>query len=153
MNNYRQFNRVGTFCETCRQVMCLCETEKRKEQKPIKAKPHFYSVCLEAMQQIAKDAGYNLLVHGSMNRDLDLVAVAWVDEPKTHIELLDSFCEYLGVPREEKTESNQKPYLHSVLGGGRDSYVINLNRGGKFNGYLDVQYYLDISFTPNGRKN
>jgi len=116
--------------------------------KPIKVKPHFYSVCLPVLQQIAKDFGYNLLIHGSMNRDMDLVAVPWINEPKTHLELLNAFCEYLGVPKEEQTQSNPNPYLYSVLGGGRSSYVINLNRGGNFNGYIDAEYYLDISITP-----
>lgn len=136
--------RIGTFCEKCRNVRCVCAPSV----KPIKAKPHFYAVCFEGLCEIAKNKGYNLLIHGSMNRDMDLVAVPWVDNPNSHIELLDAFCEYLGVPNEAKTESNQKPYMANVLGGGRSSYVINLNRGGKFNGYLDAQYYLDISITP-----
>ncbi len=79
-----------------------------------------------------------------MNRDFDLIAVPWIDEPKPHIELLDAFCEYLGVPK----NNGFTGYMHSVLGGGRNVYCINLNRGGKFNGYLDAQYYLDISITP-----
>ena len=115
--------------------------------KPIKAKAHFYSVCLEGLQTIAKDCGYNLIVHGSMNRDFDLVAIPWIDEPKKHIELLDLFSEYLGVPKRRKPDGSGD-YMYSTLGGGRHSYVINLNRGGKFNGYLDAQYYLDISITP-----
>lgn len=117
-------------------------------QKLIKTKPHFYAVCLSGMQTIAKDLGYNLIVHGSMNRDMDLVAIPWTDNPSSHEILLHSLCEYLGVPIEEKTKSNLKPFMFSVLPGGRYSYVINLNRGGKFNGYLDAEYYLDISITP-----
>jgi hypothetical protein len=50
----------------------------------------------------------------------------------------------------EQEEENilEKYYMYSRLPGGRSSYVINLNRGGQFNGYLDEQYYLDISITP-----
>lgn len=115
--------------------------------KPIKAKPHFYSVCLESLQKIARDMGYNLIIHGSMNRDMDLVAIPWIDNPKSHAELLQSFCEYLGVPY--LTNTNNEPCHFSILPGGRSSYIINLNRGGsKYNGYLDEQYYLDISITP-----
>lgn len=115
--------------------------------KPVKAKPYFYSCCLKAMQEIAVEHGYNLLIHGSMNRDMDLVAVAWVDEPKTHVELLDAFSEYLGVPRMRTTDGSV-PYDFSTLPGGRSTYLINLNRGGRYNNYTDEQYYLDISFTP-----
>jgi len=119
--------------------------------KSIKTKPHFYACLLSSLQEIAKFHGYNLIVHGSMDRDLDLVAIPWVDEPKTHIELLEAFCEYLGVPIEEKTKSNPNTYLHTILPGGRYSYVINLNREcyvGADNKWTDPQYYLDISFTP-----
>lgn len=116
-------------------------------KKPIKAKPHFYAVCLEGLQEIAKGKGYNLLVHGSMSRDFDLIAVPWVDNPESHTDLLKAFCEYLGVPIPMKP-NGEHDYMYSLLPGGRHSYVINLNRGGKFNGYLDAQYYLDISITP-----
>lgn len=33
---------------------------------------------LPAMRRTAKEAGYALTVHGSLNRDIDLVAVPWV---------------------------------------------------------------------------
>jgi len=112
--------------------------------KPVKAKPHFYAVCLLPMQELARGLGYNLLVHGSMNRDLDLIAVPWIDEPKTHLELLQAICDFLGVPVLNDVEH----YMFSVLPGNRSSYIINLNRGGKFNSYVDEQYYLDISITP-----
>lgn len=117
-------------------------------KKPIKAKPHFYAVCLKGMQEIAKEHGYNLMVHGSMNRDMDLVAVAWVDNPSEHLFLIHALCDYLGVYK----LSEAKDYGYSVLGGGRHSYVINLNRGSNFNGYLDEQYYIDLSITPFYKK-
>jgi hypothetical protein len=112
--------------------------------KPLKVKPQFYSVCLEPMQQIARDMGYNLIIHGSVNRDMDLVAIAWTDNPKPRIELIHAFCDFLGVEK----FTNPDAYLYTKLPGGRDSYVINLNRGSKHNNYQDAQYYLDISFTP-----
>lgn len=34
---------------------------------------------LEPMRRAAKDAGYALAVHGSLNRDIDLVAIPWTD--------------------------------------------------------------------------
>ena len=131
-------------------------------EKPIKAKPHFYACCLLPLQTIARDLGYNLILRGSADRDMDLVAIPWIDEPKTHLELLQSFNRYLnGVEGsaiindllvsydgelEEKILANY--YCFSTLPGGRSSYIINLNRGGKYNHYVDEQYYLDISITP-----
>ena len=115
--------------------------------KPIKAKPHFYAVCLQPLQEIAKSMGYNLLVHGSMNRDMDLIAVPWIDNPHPEKELIKAFDMYLrGVCYDDGCE--ERGYMYSVLPGGRKSYVINLNRGGNWNNYTDEQYYLDISITP-----
>ncbi|MBP1222672.1 hypothetical protein [Flavobacterium sp. 1355] len=114
-------------------------------EKPIKAKPHFYACCFLELQKIAVDFGYNLLLHGSMARDMDLVAVPWVNDPKTHLELLQAFSLYLNGIVGEGLENN---YMFSMLPGGRSSYVINLNRGGQYNHYVDEQYYLDISITP-----
>ena len=116
-------------------------------KKPIKANPAFYAHCYFELLNTAIDHGYNLLIHGSLNRDMDLVCVPWIDNPKPHIDLLNAFCDVLGTER-QKTALGNYDYLFSILPGGRSSYVINLNRGGKFNGYVDNEIYLDISFTP-----
>ncbi len=125
------------------------------EVKPLKAKPHFYAQCFKGLQEIARELGYNLVIHGSMNRDMDLVAIAWVDEPKSHIEMIEAFVDYLGVFKHIENDIERKKllYNYSMLPGGRSSYVINLNRGCKYNGYTDEQYYLDISFTPQLKSN
>jgi len=124
-----------------------CKECQGNSGKPIKAKPHFYAVCLKPMQEIAKGMGYNLIVHGSMDRDLDLVAIPWINEPKSEVELIQTLDVYLKGIR-YSDESALSGYMHSILPGGRHSYVINLNRGGAFNSYTDEQYYLDISITP-----
>ena len=112
--------------------------------KPRKPRPIFYAHVYQQLQEIGREHGYNLLIHGSMNRDMDLVAVPWVNDPKPHLELLQQIEKHLnGVYHTEISE-----YLFTMLPGGRSSYVINLNRGGRFNGYVDEQYYLDISITP-----
>lgn len=114
--------------------------------KPLKVKPQFYSVCLGDLQQISRDMGYNLVIHGSMNRDMDLVAIAWTDDPKTPLELIHAFSDYFGTEK----FNNKEHYLYSILPGGRQSYIIQLNRKGKLinDEWVDPEYYLDISFTP-----
>lgn len=112
--------------------------------KPLKPKPQFYALCFAALQQIARDLGYNLIMHGSFNRDMDLVAIPWIDNPAAEMQLIQAFDKYLTGKADERPDY----YLFSILPGGRGSYVINLNRGGRFNGYVDEQYYLDISITP-----
>ena len=122
-------------------------------KKPRKMRPQLYAVYYDSLHKIAKEMGYNLLIHGSMNRDMDLVAVPWVNEPKSHLELLNALSDFLGtVKYAENPENLGQFYMHSKLPGGRDSYVINLNRGRHHNGYFmedeDAQYYIDISITP-----
>ena len=53
--------------------------------KPLHAKPNIYAYYFEALKAIAKEYGYNLVVHGSMNRDLDLIAIPWVNDPKPEL--------------------------------------------------------------------
>lgn len=129
------------------------ETFQSNEKKPIHVKPNLYTYFMEEMKAIAKEHGYNLLVHGSMNRDLDLIAVPWVDNPKPELTLihqLDMFLSGTWTKSSDDTEeSNKKVYGYSVLPGGRHSYVIQLARQGEWNNYeRDLEYYLDISFTP-----
>lgn len=119
--------------------------------KPIQVKPGLYSLFYEMLKQIALQYGYNLVVHGSMQRDLDLIAIPWVDNPKPEYEMIQDFEMYLTGYRGMKPD-------FSVLPGGRHAYVINLNRGDK-NGewvrFEDREYYLDISVVqlPEEAKN
>ncbi len=117
--------------------------------KPIQVKPGMYALFFENLKVIANVHGYNLVLHGSMNRDMDLIAIPWVDDPKPELEMIQAFEKYLtGMYSEQKEH-----YCFSVLPGGRNSYVININRGNKRGEWFryfggDEQYYLDISITP-----
>lgn len=115
--------------------------------KPSYFKPGLYCMFYEQMKLIARDYGYNLLVNGSMNRDLDLVAVPWVDNPKPEQEMIREFFDYL-TGRPVAKQDGQIPF--TVLPGGRHAYVINLNRGnrhGEWVRFEDREYYIDISVT------
>jgi len=113
--------------------------------KPIHAKPGLYTMFYEQLKLIAREYGYALLVHGSLNRDLDLVAVPWVDKPRSEEKMIQEFEMYL-TGRKVVTPKKKTPY--SVLSGGRKNYTISLNRGdrnGEWVRFADEQYYLDIS--------
>ena len=117
--------------------------------KPIKAKPGLYALFYENLKHIALEYGYNLVVHGSMQRDLDLIAIPWVDNPNPEFEMIQDFQMYL--TGYKPTEPD-----YSVLPGGRHAYVITLNRGnkeGEWVRFYDEQYYLDISIVqlPNNK--
>ena len=116
--------------------------------KPKHFRPGLYTMFFEQLKDIAKEYGYNLLLHGSMNRDLDLVAVPWVNNPKPEQEMILEFQEYL---TGKITVNSHGKVLYRMLPGGRHSYIIELNRGnrhGEWARFYDCQYYLDISVTP-----
>ena len=64
-------------------------------EKPIHAKPSLYAFYYEELKVIAKEYGYNLVLHGSMNRDLDLIAIPWINEPKDEFEMIKHFDRHL----------------------------------------------------------
>lgn len=113
-------------------------------------KPNLYTYMMEALKEIARKHGYNLLVHGSLNRDLDLIAVPWTNNPKPEIDLIKALDFYLtGKTRTSATGNDSKAYMFEKLPGGRSNYVIEMARHGEWNNYeKDMQYYLDISVTP-----
>ncbi len=127
--------------------------------KPIHAKPSLYAYYFLALKEIALGYGYNLIVHGSMNRDLDLIAIPWVDDPEDSLKMINALADCLGGEVMGKAIAGQvNPYV-SKLPGGRVNYVIDLNRGGykrDENGDIaepveftpDPEYYIDISITP-----
>lgn len=108
-----------------------------------------YAYYLGAMQELAREMGYNLVLHGSLSRDCDLVAIPWIDNPEPHFELIRAL-DFKLTGRTHYTQPEN--YMYSVLPGGRHAYVINLNRGGWLadeEAYVpDPQFYLDISVTP-----
>lgn len=121
--------------------------------KPIHAKPALYAFYYESLKVIAKQYGYALLLHGSMNRDLDLVAVPWINGAHaTDIKkMIYEMGESLGVDIGDILPPHQ-PAAY-----GREQWIINLNRGGYYSGRNDdgekiyspdPQYYIDISVMP-----
>lgn len=112
--------------------------------KPQSTKPQFYAACFGDLQEIAREMGYNLLLHGSLNRDFDLVAVPWIEKPSTHLELMNEISYYFNGERLDNINwfapGRPKP-------GGRMCYVLNVYRWNT-DFTKDSEYYIDISFTP-----
>lgn len=114
--------------------------------KPIKVKPSLYAYIFHPLKEIAEKYGYNLVLHGSLNRDMDLIAIPWSLILGDYREMISEFSKMVGGDIQEAGEGD-------ILPGGRRAFVINLNR--KFN-YLsdgsrireDLNYYIDISVIP-----
>lgn len=58
--------------------------------------PALYSHRLAEIQQAAHECGYAVAIHGSMKRDLDVIAVPWRAEAARADRLVDHLCEALG---------------------------------------------------------
>ena len=114
---------------------------KSQTGKPIKVKPGMYALFFIQMKAIAEYYGYNLLLNGSMDRDLDLVAVPWRDNPGDEQAMIKEFQEYLkGII----TTNPDGKVDFNILPGNRHAYIIELNRGdrhGEWVRYEDEEYY------------
>ena len=54
-----------------------------------------YATMLPGLKEIAAKHGYTLAIHGSMERDFDIVAIPWVDSVSPPWELIRSIHEAL----------------------------------------------------------
>lgn len=127
-----------------------------EEKKPIHAKPSLYTFYFELIKEIGLKYGYNIVLHGSMNRDLDLIAIPWEEKTGNVDNMIDEINIVIGgnVLMVNRSATNLKGDRYSLKPHGRICYVININRDfeQKFNGfkteikeYADPQYYIDIS--------
>jgi len=64
--------------------------EERRVRRAAKDCARLIWSALPVMRVVARDLGYALAVHGSQARDVDLIAVPWVDEAGTAEELRDA---------------------------------------------------------------
>lgn len=151
--------RIGTLCKDCGQVICICDFNKKENNviiKPIHAKPSIYAFYFEAIKEIGLKYGYNIVLHGSMNRDLDLIAIAWQEIIGDKMEMLNEVAECLGGHVLIESDDDRKRFRDKFHG--RECWVVNINRTmeAKYGGMAtklientDPQYYLDISILPH----
>lgn len=69
---------------------------KTKDEVRIVGRPEFYTVLYVDMKKAALELGYTLSMHGSMHSDMDLIAVAWVQDAKPVEELVKAVNDCLG---------------------------------------------------------
>lgn len=123
--------------------------EQTKENKPIHVKPSLYAYYFLELKEIALKYGYNLVLHGSLNRDLDLIAIPWQTEIGNCELMIKKFADVIGGKIENRdTETGIKKYI--LKPHGRKAYTININREliKMKKGYKDSEYYLDVSVVP-----
>ncbi|MEA5111691.1 hypothetical protein SDC9_17671 [bioreactor metagenome] len=124
--------------------------------KPIHAKPSLYSFYFEVIKEIGLKYGYNIVLHGSMNRDLDLIAIPWEEIIGDKEQMINDISESIGgnILMQNRSVDNIEGDRFGIKPHGRIVYIININRDFeiKFNGmvskikeYADPQYYIDLS--------
>lgn len=101
-----------------------------------------YAGVLPVLMETAIKKGYALAVHGSMGRDLDLMAMPWVEDACSDEELVEALAETVGGVIPVKKSLGQKEN-REVRAHGRICWVIHLEAG----------LYLDLSIMPRSRPN
>jgi len=89
-----------------------------------------------ALCEIARENGYALTVHGTMNLDFDLVAIPWTEKAINAQDLAQLFAEHLGLfsgVAFEKFHSSPEEKPH-----GRLSWIL----------YFGSHAYIDLSIMP-----
>jgi hypothetical protein len=121
-----------------------------KSEKPTHVKPSFYAHCYQPLKEICFRYGYNLILHGSLHRDFDLIAIPWNKVIGSSDEMIKEVTEWLGGKLQEHWDYDNNQFRnHGILYNGRKTYVINLYRHDTtVRPYVDREFYLDISVTP-----
>lgn len=94
-----------------------------------------YSFLFHIMAEKAQAMGYALALHGSMQRDLDVVAIPWIEEAVPAEDLARELCSYLGLFMRESDQHFVNPELKPH---GRLAWQLGLQAG----------LYVDLSVMP-----
>lgn len=108
----------------------LVELKIEQDKELTQMIPAYYATLWQAMTKTAQRCGYALALHGSMNRDLDIVAVPWTEDCDTGFQLVAALCKAHGLIA-------GRP-LKIVKPHGRVAYALVM--GGS--------YYIDLSVMP-----
>lgn len=104
-----------------------------KDSKNIIRNPAIYASYYPMLLQIAHEHGYALALHGSLQKDMDLIAVPWIQDAKPGKDLIEAILNKTGgyILDHDKPFLGHKPH-------GRLAYSI----------YIDIGMYFDISIMP-----
>lgn len=91
----------------------------------------------EKIRDLARELGYMIAMHGSLERDIDLIACPWVEDAKRPHDLALAICNEVNGFIDKKTNPTVKPH-------GRLAFAIN---------FVGMHTYLDLSVMPRIRRN
>ena len=88
-------NRTSQEVDKSENKLIIANSDYTIPEKPVHVKPSFYAYNFQPLKEIALKYGYNLVLHGSLNRDMDLIAIPWGDTIGDKKEMIKEFCTYL----------------------------------------------------------
>lgn len=71
---------------------------------------HIYEPLLPIIRDAAWLQGYLAVPHGSLKRDLDIIAIPWIQNASTPAELAEAIATAVGAPQEIGPPSSNKPH-------------------------------------------
>lgn len=115
----------------------------KTERRLLKAKARrSYKRLIDPIRRAARRAGYAIAVHGSISRDIDLVAIPWIPKAEPQKKLVEAVRRvskgHLHVRMSEPSGATQKPH-------GRRAYIIYLIDGSH------PRTYIDLSVMPRSK--
>lgn len=106
---------------------------------PSPARAAAYVAIYPMLVQIARRHGYALAVHGSLHRDFDLVAIPWVQEASTPLQLIRAFKKATRtVTQADGFDHLIKDCKPTIKPHGRVAYSLHVTNSGMYGGYLDI---------------
>lgn len=112
-----------------------------------------YSRCLEIARETAREAGYAIGLHGSMKRDLDLIACPWIDNADPAKKLVQKIAtairDDLGYGWLADRQPDGKWPSPAFKPHGRIAYSIMLRN----NQYIDISVMMPTSSAPTEQVN
>lgn len=107
--------------------------KKRNTMDKINTYAPGYVILYDRLKHVARQFGYCLAIHGSMIRDLDLVAIPWIKDAADAETLVDGLLKVIPDGNiSERHIVEEKPH-------GRRAWVINIGTAGT---------YIDLSVMP-----
>lgn len=111
----------------------------RKLLDPSPARAVAYAALYPLLLQVAKRHGYALAIHGSMQRDFDLIAVPWIEEASTPVVLIRALKKATRmVTQSPLTDHLFKDCAPTPKPHGRIAFSIHVTDSGMYGGYLDI---------------
>ena len=111
----------------------------------------WYALLYTKLDRIAMRRGWNLALHGSMTRDLDLILIPWVDDADDVDLVIDDFRKFVEGQMTVKARERAEKKRGATPRTGLDHYVVEEKPHGRKAITIRIgfsNYELDISIMP-----